>query len=115
MRRGEVYWADLEPRSGSEQRGHRPVVIVSRDALNRVEGWASVIIVPLSTSARQAGRSLTSVPVPRGTAGVGHSSVALCHQVSTIDRRKLGRRIGTLPDELVTAVDAGLRCALALE
>ena len=114
MKRGEVYWADLEPRSGAEQRGHRPVVIVSRDALNRIEEWASVIIVPLSTSARQAGRSLTSVPVPRGVAGLGHSSVALCHQVSTIDRRKVGRRIGTLPDDLVVAVDAGLMVALDL-
>lgn len=33
MKRGEVYWADLAPRSGSEQRGRRPVVVISHDAL----------------------------------------------------------------------------------
>ena len=35
MNRGEVYWADLVPRSGSEQQGRRPVVVISHDAFNR--------------------------------------------------------------------------------
>ena len=34
MRRGEVYWAELAPRSGSEQMGRRPVIILSDDAFN---------------------------------------------------------------------------------
>jgi len=37
MRRGEVWWAQLEPRSGSEQRGRRPVVVISHDAFLEVE------------------------------------------------------------------------------
>ena len=58
MKRGEVYWADLAPRSGSEQRGRRPVVVISHDAFNQTPGWRSIIVVPLSTSAAQAGADL---------------------------------------------------------
>ena len=42
MIRGEVYWADLAPRSGSEQRGRRPVVVVSHD--NRIRQFAHRIV-----------------------------------------------------------------------
>jgi mRNA-degrading endonuclease toxin of MazEF toxin-antitoxin module len=38
MKRGEVYWATLAPRSGAEQAGQRPVIVVSRDAFNQAPG-----------------------------------------------------------------------------
>jgi mRNA interferase MazF len=115
MKRGEVWWAHLAPRSGSEQRGRRPVVIISHDAFNRAAGWRSVIVVPLSTSARQAARGPTAVALPRGTAGLRRESVALCHQVTTLDREKLHQQVGTLPSVAVAAVADGLKAAMALD
>jgi mRNA-degrading endonuclease toxin of MazEF toxin-antitoxin module len=41
-----VFWADLAPRSGSEQAGRRPVIVVSHDGFNQAPGWRSVIVVP---------------------------------------------------------------------
>jgi mRNA interferase MazF len=114
MKRGEVWWADLVPRSGSEQRGRRPVVIVSHDAFNRTANWRSIIVVPLSTSVRQAGRGPTAVHVPRGSSGLSRESVALCHQVTTLDRGKLTKQVGTLSVPLVSAVSVGLKAALDL-
>ena len=70
MKRGELYWADLNPRAGSEQNGRRPVVVVSNDGFNRTPGWRSVIVVPLSTSAAQASRGPTVVELPTGIAGL---------------------------------------------
>ena len=46
MRRGEIYMVDLEPTKGREQRGHRPVLIVSPDAFNRATGLP--VIVPIT-------------------------------------------------------------------
>lgn len=69
MKRGEVYWADLIPRSGSEQTGRRPVVVVSHDGFNQTTGWMPVIVVPLSTSSSQAGRGPTVVGLPSGAGG----------------------------------------------
>ena len=90
------------------------MVIVSRDAFNRTSDWRSIIVVPLSTSAAQARRGPTAVALPRGTAGLPRESVALCHQVTTLDRAKLSRAVGTLPQAEMAGVDAGLKAAIDL-
>lgn len=112
MKRGELYWATLVPRSGSEQTGRRPVVVLSHDAFNEARGWRSVIVIPLSTSPAQARRGPTVVALPAGTAGLNADSVAICHQITTIDRGKLDERIGTLPAELLIQVEKALLAAL---
>ena len=65
MKRGDLYWADLVPRSGSEQKGRRPVAVVSHDAFNQVEAWRSIIVVPMSTSRARAQRGPTAIPLPK--------------------------------------------------
>jgi mRNA interferase MazF len=112
--RGDVYWAKIAPRSGSEQRGRRPVIVVSTDGLNLNPAWRSLIVVPVSTSGPQARRGPTVVALAPGVAGLPRASVAVCHQVTTLDRGKLGERSGTLPTSVLTAVEAGLRAALDL-
>ncbi|MHC9543624.1 MAG: type II toxin-antitoxin system PemK/MazF family toxin [Vulcanimicrobiota bacterium] len=47
MKRGDIYQAELLPRSGSEQRGIRPVIIVSHDGFNETPAWRFLIVVPL--------------------------------------------------------------------
>ena len=111
MKRGEVYWASLAPRSGSEQQGTRPVIVVSHDAFNEIPGWRSVIVVPISTSQAQARRGPTAVPLPARAAGLPRPSVALCHQITTLDRGKLTQLLGTLSDELLANVGQGLKIA----
>jgi mRNA interferase MazF len=112
--RGEVWLAELEPRSGSEQRGIRPVVVVSRDALNRVPTWRSVNVLPLSISTRQAARGPTVVPVLAGEAGLDRDGVALGHQITTLDRAKLTRRLGALSASRMAEVERCVKIALDL-
>ncbi len=114
MRRGEVIWANLRPRSCSEQRGTRPVVVVSHDGFNEARGWRSVTVVPLTTSGRQARRGPTAVEVRAGEAGLDRTSFALCHQITTLDRAKLGEALGQLTDGTLARVDEGIRAALDL-
>lgn len=114
MKRGDVFWADLAPRSGSEQTGRRPVIIVSNDGFNRVDAWRSIVVVPLSTSTAQRRRGPTAIAVPKGIAGLRRETVALCHRVTTLDRAKLVARVGELPHSLQERVNDGLRAALAL-
>ena len=114
MNRGEIYWADLVPRSGSEQQGRRPVVVVSHDAFNQAPGWRSIIVVPLTTSTAQAGCGPSAILLPRGVAGLKKESVVLCHQVTTVDRSKLVQRIGELGTAELNQVDDGLRAAIGL-
>ncbi|MBI1763282.1 MAG: type II toxin-antitoxin system PemK/MazF family toxin [Acidobacteria bacterium] len=114
MKRGDVYWADLAPRSGSEQKGRRPVIIVSHDGFNLSRGWNSVIVVPTSTSQAQAKRGATGVLLPVGEGGLAQESVALCHQVTTLDRSKLLQKIGALSAVWLAKVEQGLVAALDL-
>lgn len=114
MKRGDVFWADLAPRSGAAQKGRRPVVIVSNDGFNRVEGWRSIIVVPLSTAPAQRRHGPTAIPIPKGAGALREASVALCHQVTTLDRGKLVAHVGELPATTLQRIDDGLRAALAL-
>ena len=115
MTRGEVYWADLVPRSGSEQTGRRPVIVVSHDGFNQTPGWRSIIVVPISTSASQGKRGPTVVELPGGSAGLPKASFAVCHHVTTLDRAKLTRKAGTLPPELLREVEGALKAAMDLD
>jgi mRNA interferase MazF len=115
VKRGEVYWAELAPRSGSEQSGRRPVIVVSHDGFNQTPNWRSVIVVPMSTSKAQAKRGPTVVEIPGGAGGLVRSGIAVCHQVTTLDRIKLTRYTGTLSRELLRSVEEGLKAAMDLE
>jgi len=106
MNRGDVCWADLKPRSGAEQSGRRPVVVISNDGFNRIPAWRSVIVVPLSTSESQARRGPSAILLEPPATGLESESVALCHQVTTLDRTKLGRRVGTLDTAALCELEA---------
>jgi mRNA-degrading endonuclease toxin of MazEF toxin-antitoxin module len=110
-----VLWADLHPRSGAEPRGGRPAIVVSNDGFNLTPSWRSVIVVPLSTSEAQARRAPTTVLLPAGSGSLGRPSVALCHQVTTLDRAKLTERGGILPVDLLAHIDSALKAALELD
>ena len=115
MNRGDVYWADIVPCSGRSRPDAALVIVVSNDGFNHTAKWMSIIVVPLSTSAQAARRGPTVVAVPEGTAGLSKASVAVCHQVTTLDRSKLARRIGALPGSLMREVELGLMAAMDLE
>ena len=115
MKRGEVYWAELVPRSGSEQTGRRPVILVSHDGFNQTLGWRSIIVVPISTLSSQGRRGPTVVELSGGAAGLPKTSIAVCHQVTTLDRAKLTKRVGILPPESLRQVEDGLKAAMDLD
>ena len=115
MKRGDVYWADLVPRSGSEQTGRRPVIVVSHDAFNQTPGWRPIIVVPISTSSAQGKRGPTVIELASRTAGLSKKGFAVCHQVTTLDRAKLTKRVGGLPSDYFREIEEGLKAAMDLD
>ena len=87
---------------------------MSHDGFNQAPSWNTVIVIPVSTSRAQEERGPTAVPLPSGAGGLKRSSIALCHQVTTLDRKKLADRLGTLPPHLLRVVEGGFRAALDL-
>jgi mRNA-degrading endonuclease toxin of MazEF toxin-antitoxin module len=73
-----------------------------------------MIVVPISTSISQGKRGLTVVEIPGGTAGLPRACFAVCHQVTTLDRAKLTRKIGVLSSEILEDVEEALKAAMDL-
>jgi mRNA-degrading endonuclease toxin of MazEF toxin-antitoxin module len=90
------------------------VILVSHDGFNQTLSWRSIIVVPISPSSSQGKRGLTVVEIPGGAAGLPRTCLAVCHQVTTLDRAKLTKRIGTLSPDMVRAVEEALKAALDL-
>lgn len=111
MRRGEVYDAFLDPTVGAEQAGRRPVVIMSRDALNAV--LSVVIAVPCTTF--RGRRVYPSQAVLRaGEGGLTVDSVVLCEQVRVLSKNRLKGRRGSLSLQALGTIEQALRIALDL-
>lgn len=114
MKRGDVYLADVAPRSGAEQRGRRPVVILSHNGFNSTKTWRSIIVVPISTSAKQAKRGPTAIAVKAGAGGLNKESVVLCHQITTLDKGKLVKKVGRFSAEAMRQIEKGIKAAISL-
>jgi mRNA interferase MazF len=112
VRRGDVYDARLDPTEGSEQAGSRPVVIVSRDAINT--NSAVVVVVPCTTF--RPGRRIypTQVLLDAGEGGLSVDSVVLCEQVRAIAKTRLVRRRGTLARRSMARLERALLITLDL-
>jgi mRNA interferase MazF len=105
-RRGEVWLLDLgQPKDDDhEQAGRRPAVILQTDDLSVL---STVVILPLTTQLKRAGFAST-VRIPAKEAGQDRDSVALCHQIRVLDRRKLIRKIGELEQERLSEIEVQL-------
>ena len=114
MKRGDIYTANLRPRSGAEIQSNnpRPVIVISHDGFNQVPTWQSVIVIPISTSQTQAKRGPTAIFLPQSSGGLKYDSIAVCHQITTLDRSKLLHKIGTLSPALLQQVENGIKIAL---
>lgn len=115
MVRGEIYFLDLRPRSGSEEAGRRPGIIVSHDSFNSVPAWQSITVLPLTTSPRWLRPSPTTVLFKRGEYGLPKECAALAHQITTVDRSKLiPPALGRVVGQKLADIDEAIRNYLSL-
>ena len=106
IQRGHVYWVDLEPTVGSQQRGRRPCLVLSVDPINAVR--RTVGVVPLSSSPKVAEPVVVAVP------SIGQQSVAICDQLRAVDKRKVDRLIGPVTDAELMRIEASVKAVFGL-
>ena len=101
MKRGEIWLVNLDPTSGNEQKGRRPVFIISPEAFNRVTKVP--VVLPISTGgsfARTAGFA-----VPLTGSGTQTTGVVRCDQPRALDlAARDGKRLECAPDAVVDEV-----------
>lgn len=101
--------AGLDPVIGSEQGGTRPVVIVQNDMGNLHA--PTVIVIPFTGSAHKPPLP-THAAIAQGEAGLWRDSIALCEQVRTVEKTRLGSRLGSLSPQSLRAVERALQVSL---
>ncbi len=94
---GDVFWADLHRSKGSEPKNKRPVVIVQRDSINRSK-FQTVLVVPLTKQTKHANIP-GNVLLRKGDANLPNKSLARCTHVMVLDKSRLLKKTGTLPQK----------------
>ena len=110
MKRGDIYDARLYPTEGSEQTGVRPVIIVSRDAINQYS--PVIVVVPVTNAANVKRDYPNNVTIPQDDGGLTVDSVALGGQVRAIATSRLLRQRGSLSSPTMRQIDRALRITL---
>ena len=93
MKRGEIYRVALDPVVGSETGKTRPALVLQNDLAN--QSSPTVTVVPISSSIQRI--YPFQVRIPAGEGGLSEDSKALCEQIRTVSRQRLGDRLGELP------------------
>jgi mRNA interferase MazF len=105
IKRGEIYFAQLNPVVGSEQGGIRPVLVIQNDIGNQ---YSPTTIVLAITSQINKAKLPTHVELKAEQYGLERDSVILAEQIRTIDKTRLKQRIAVLDEEMMNFVDQAL-------
>jgi mRNA interferase MazF len=112
MYRGEIWWANLPEPVGSEPGYNRPVLVIQDDTFTQSN--INTVIVVIITSNLNLAAAPGNVLLPRATSGLSKDSVANVSQILTLDKKILVERIGSIPNELQSEIDDGIRTILYL-
>ena len=109
--RGAVILVSLDPTVGHEQRGTRPCIVISNQAVNEDQRYPLIAVVPVTGT---AGEGALYPRLSPGHSGLSKTSYALVDQIRTVDKRRVRRLFGQLPEAELAAIDEGLELFLEL-
>src|ERR1039458_189635 len=99
MKRGDIYLVSLDPPMGHEQRGQRPVLVISPTKFNTVTKLP--VVLPITSGGDFARRISFAVPI----AGFRKAGVVRCDQPRVLDlQARGGRKVDALPREILDEV-----------
>ena len=111
VKRGDIYYANLNPAIGSEQGDVRPVLVVQNNKGNAYS--PTTVVVPITKSLVK-NYLPTHVVIPQSS-GLDCDSLALCEQIRTIDRTRLSSYIGHINGEAQAEIDDALLVCIGIE
>ncbi|MBV6646421.1 MAG: type II toxin-antitoxin system PemK/MazF family toxin [Cyclobacteriaceae bacterium] len=109
----EIWVADLNPRIGTEPGKTRPVLVIQTNLLNKIP-HPSTIICPITTNVSKDSEILR-VHLKKGMADLHQACDIMIDQIRAIDNKRLTKKIGVLPEELVELVRENIQIVLDLE
>lgn len=108
-----IFIADLNPVQGSEQKGTRPVIVVSDEDFNRL--MPVVTILPITSLKEDRRVYPNEVLLKQGIGGLAQDSIILAHQIRTVSKNRLRDSIGFINNHSThNAINDALRVHLNL-
>ena len=111
FKRGDIYYANLNPVIGSEQGGTRPVLIISNNTGNR---FSPTVIIAAITSRPKKGKLPTHFCLD-GIAGLPADSIILFEQIRTIDKKRLKERMAQLDERCMDEITLPLLISIGVK
>lgn len=111
IKKGDVYYASLNPIIGSEQDGERPVVVVQNNLANKHS--PTIIVVPITTVLKKM-ELPTHIPISKNRF-LKKDSMILVEQIRAIDKKRLKAYLGHLKPEQMKLVDNAIVNAVDLK
>ena len=96
MNKWEIYYCNLDPSKGSEQKGTRPVLVISSDCVNHNLPVSTV--VPFSSLSQLDTLYATEVELGTATTGLPKRSAAMLQQIRTVSHNRLQNNCGKITD-----------------
>lgn len=109
IKRGDVYYADLNPVIGSEQGGVRPIVVLQNDVGNK---FSPTVIAAATTSKLFKAKLPTHIEIAKENSPLPKDSVVLLEQIRTIDKCRIKEKIGELSPEVMDKINQALLLSL---
>ena len=111
VKRGEVYFANLDPVVGSEQGGERPVLVIQNNAGNKYS--PTVIVLAITSQYHKKHKLPTHVSIEGS--GLHVNSIVLAEQVRTVDKARLTCYVGRVSTVSMEAVDRAVKISMGVE
>ena len=112
IRRGEIYLADLNDSSGSEQSRIRPVIVIQNNVGNKHS--PTTIVACLSSKITTKKHLPTHFILPEGN-GLKYRSMVLCEQIRVIDKSRLLKKISCVNRRQMNIIDQKIRISLGIK
>lgn len=109
----DIWIADLNPQIGTEPGKTRPVAVIQTNLLNKVQ-HPSTIVCPLTTNIKKDSEILR-VHLKKGTANLNQPCDIMIDQIRAIDNKRLTKKIGSLPQEVIDLIKENIGIVLDLD
>ena len=113
MIRGEIWWAELPPPSGSKPAKRRPVLIIQCDSFNKSK--IGTVICAAITSNMDLAALPGNLLLEKSFSGLEKTSVINFSQITTIDKTDLIEQVTMLPKTILEKVNICLKLTLELQ
>ena len=109
IKRGDVFYADLDPIIGSEQGGIRPVLVVQNNVGNKYS--PTVVVLPISSAKKN--NMPTHIHIC-GSKMLPKDSIVLAEQIRTIDRNRLKNYVGSAGLEIMEKINEAMKISIGV-